>query len=160
MRRIGRPSRAGNSRCRASTERITHARRPPMHIDHVEPGRGACCAPCSRPAPSRCATITRRRGRGQGRRVAGDRRRPGGRGDSARRPRGRCAGHPGDRRGGRRRQAACPTSARAFFLVDPLDGTREFINKRGEFTVNVALDRRRRAGASASSMRRRSASSM
>ena len=26
-----------------------------------------------------------------------------------------------------------------FFLVDPLDGTREFINKRGEFTVNVAL---------------------
>lgn len=26
-----------------------------------------------------------------------------------------------------------------FFLVDPLDGTREFINQRGEFTVNVAL---------------------
>jgi 3'(2'), 5'-bisphosphate nucleotidase len=26
-----------------------------------------------------------------------------------------------------------------FFLVDPLDGTKEFINKRGEFTVNVAL---------------------
>ena len=26
-----------------------------------------------------------------------------------------------------------------FFLVDPLDGTREFINKRDEFTVNVAL---------------------
>ncbi len=26
-----------------------------------------------------------------------------------------------------------------FFLVDPLDGTREFINKRGEFTVNIAL---------------------
>ena len=26
-----------------------------------------------------------------------------------------------------------------FFLVDPLDGTREFIAKRGEFTVNVAL---------------------
>lgn len=26
-----------------------------------------------------------------------------------------------------------------FFLVDPLDGTKEFIQKRGEFTVNVAL---------------------
>ena len=26
-----------------------------------------------------------------------------------------------------------------FFLVDPLDGTREFINKRDEFTVNIAL---------------------
>jgi len=26
-----------------------------------------------------------------------------------------------------------------FFLVDPLDGTKEFINKRGEFTVNIAL---------------------
>lgn len=26
-----------------------------------------------------------------------------------------------------------------FFLVDPLDGTREFINKRGEFTINIGL---------------------
>ena len=26
-----------------------------------------------------------------------------------------------------------------FFLVDPLDGTREFIGRNGEFTVNVAL---------------------
>ena len=26
-----------------------------------------------------------------------------------------------------------------FFLVDPLDGTREFIGRTGEFTVNVAL---------------------
>ncbi|MGH6827460.1 MAG: 3'(2'),5'-bisphosphate nucleotidase CysQ [Rhizomicrobium sp.] len=25
-----------------------------------------------------------------------------------------------------------------FFLVDPLDGTREFLNRNGEFTVNVA----------------------
>ena len=32
-----------------------------------------------------------------------------------------------------------PEIGRAFFLVDPLDGTKEFINKRGEFTVNVAL---------------------
>lgn len=32
-----------------------------------------------------------------------------------------------------------PEIGRAFFLVDPLDGTKEFINKRGEFTVNVAV---------------------
>jgi 3'(2'), 5'-bisphosphate nucleotidase len=28
-----------------------------------------------------------------------------------------------------------------FFLVDPLDGTKEFIARRGEFTVNIALVR-------------------
>lgn len=28
-----------------------------------------------------------------------------------------------------------------FFLVDPLDGTKEFIERRGEFTVNIALIR-------------------
>jgi 3'(2'), 5'-bisphosphate nucleotidase len=27
----------------------------------------------------------------------------------------------------------------AFWLVDPLDGTREFISRNGEFTVNIAL---------------------
>lgn len=26
-----------------------------------------------------------------------------------------------------------------YFLVDPLDGTREFVNRNGEFTVNIAL---------------------
>lgn len=26
-----------------------------------------------------------------------------------------------------------------FFIVDPLDGTKEFIKRRGEFTVNIAL---------------------
>ena len=26
-----------------------------------------------------------------------------------------------------------------YWLIDPLDGTKEFINKNGEFTVNVAL---------------------
>jgi 3'(2'), 5'-bisphosphate nucleotidase len=31
-----------------------------------------------------------------------------------------------------------------FWLVDPLDGTREFINRNGEFTVNVALVRSHR----------------
>lgn len=32
-----------------------------------------------------------------------------------------------------------PDTARRFFLVDPLDGTKEFISKNGEFTVNIAL---------------------
>ena len=29
--------------------------------------------------------------------------------------------------------------SRPFFLVDPLDGTKEFISRNGEFTVNIAL---------------------
>ncbi|MBW8881654.1 MAG: 3'(2'),5'-bisphosphate nucleotidase CysQ [Asticcacaulis sp.] len=32
-----------------------------------------------------------------------------------------------------------PATARKFFLVDPLDGTKEFISRNGEFTVNIAL---------------------
>jgi 3'(2'), 5'-bisphosphate nucleotidase len=32
-----------------------------------------------------------------------------------------------------------PAIGAEFFLVDPLDGTREFIEQRGEFTVNIAL---------------------
>ncbi len=32
--------------------------------------------------------------------------------------------------------AACD---RPFFLVDPIDGTKEFIKKNGEFTINIAL---------------------
>jgi 3'(2'), 5'-bisphosphate nucleotidase len=28
---------------------------------------------------------------------------------------------------------------KTFWLVDPLDGTKEFVNKNGEFTVNIAL---------------------
>lgn len=30
-------------------------------------------------------------------------------------------------------------TANTFFIVDPLDGTKEFIKRRGEFTVNIAL---------------------
>jgi 3'(2'), 5'-bisphosphate nucleotidase len=30
-------------------------------------------------------------------------------------------------------------SSRAFWLVDPLDGTKEFVSRNGEFTINVAL---------------------
>ncbi len=40
-------------------------------------------------------------------------------------------------------ESADPDSIHAvddrFFLVDPLDGTREFIKRNGEFTINIAL---------------------
>ncbi len=36
-----------------------------------------------------------------------------------------------------------PRVGEEFFLVDPLDGTKEFIHRRGDFTVNIALIRRR-----------------
>ncbi len=32
-----------------------------------------------------------------------------------------------------------PQAAPRFFLVDPLDGTREFVKRNGEFTVNIGL---------------------
>ncbi|MCU0968087.1 MAG: 3'(2'),5'-bisphosphate nucleotidase CysQ [Rubrivivax sp.] len=32
-----------------------------------------------------------------------------------------------------------PSPGRLFWLVDPLDGTKEFVSRNGEFTVNVAL---------------------
>jgi 3'(2'), 5'-bisphosphate nucleotidase len=32
-----------------------------------------------------------------------------------------------------------PHVAQQFFLVDPLDGTKEFLSRNGEFTVNIAL---------------------
>ncbi len=35
----------------------------------------------------------------------------------------------------------CPDVAGLFWLVDPLDGTREFVARNGEFTVNIALVR-------------------
>ena len=34
-----------------------------------------------------------------------------------------------------------PRIGAEFYLVDPLDGTREFVARRGEFTVNIALVR-------------------
>ena len=33
----------------------------------------------------------------------------------------------------------CPVVGDTFWLVDPLDGTREFVARNGEFTVNIAL---------------------
>ncbi len=35
-----------------------------------------------------------------------------------------------------------PELGEEFFVVDPLDGTREFLKRNGEFTVNIALCRR------------------
>ena len=32
-----------------------------------------------------------------------------------------------------------PECGRAFILVDPVDGTREFLSRNGEFTINLAL---------------------
>ncbi|QUD89399.1 3'(2'),5'-bisphosphate nucleotidase CysQ [Phenylobacterium montanum] len=32
-----------------------------------------------------------------------------------------------------------PICGQRFFLVDPLDGTKEFLNRNGDFTVNIAL---------------------
>ena len=37
----------------------------------------------------------------------------------------------------------CPQIESSFWLVDPLDGTREFVSRNGEFTVNIALVRDR-----------------
>jgi 3'(2'), 5'-bisphosphate nucleotidase len=35
--------------------------------------------------------------------------------------------------------ASHAVDAETFFLVDPLDGTKEFVQRRGDFTVNIAL---------------------
>ncbi len=32
-----------------------------------------------------------------------------------------------------------PAACACFYLVDPLDGTREFVSRNGQFTVNIAL---------------------
>ena len=40
--------------------------------------------------------------------------------------------------------APAPDPAGRFWLVDPLDGTREFVGRNGEFTVNIALIERGR----------------
>src|SRR5580765_3073068 len=37
-----------------------------------------------------------------------------------------------------------PKVGNRFFLVDPLDGTKEFVKRNGEFTVNIALIENRR----------------
>jgi 3'(2'), 5'-bisphosphate nucleotidase len=41
-------------------------------------------------------------------------------------------------------EAATPAIGELFWLVDPLDGTREFVRRNGQFTVNIALVQKRR----------------
>ena len=36
-------------------------------------------------------------------------------------------------------RGSIPATGQSFWLVDPLDGTKEFVNRNGEFTVNIAL---------------------
>jgi 3'(2'), 5'-bisphosphate nucleotidase len=36
-------------------------------------------------------------------------------------------------------KSGLPAATACFWLVDPLDGTREFVKRNGEFTVNIAL---------------------
>src|ERR1700685_2591487 len=38
-----------------------------------------------------------------------------------------------------RAHLAVPPTEGSFFLIDPLDGTKEYVAGRGEFTVNLAL---------------------
>ncbi len=60
--------------------------------------------------------------------------------DHSRAPGAGRGGHSGrGRRAGR--GGKHPPQAATFFLVDPVDGTKEFIQKRGDFTVNIALVR-------------------
>jgi len=41
-------------------------------------------------------------------------------------------------------ESSSPEVGARFWLVDPLDGTREFVRRNGEFTVNIALIENRR----------------
>ena len=102
-----------------------------------------------------CGTRRSARRPQQGRPFPGHRRRPCGRGGDSRRPGPRAprrAGRVG-RGGSRALPADLPGS---FVLVDPLDGTRELLAGRDEFTVNSAIVTAA-VRASASSPRRRRA---
>ncbi len=108
-------------------------------------GRRGAARPAHRPSSRRAAAaiLAVRAGaldtRDQGRPVAGHRRRRGGRGRHPRRPGAAAAGRC---RWCRRKPPASAPPARSptrFILVDPLDGTREFIAGRDEFTVNLAI---------------------
>src|SRR5690606_11974529 len=47
------------------------------------------------------------------------------------------------------REGVTAEAADAFVLVDPIDGTREFLKRTGDFTVNIALIQKRRPVAGA-----------
>ena len=91
----------------------------------------------------------------QERPLAGHRRRRGVGGHHCGRRCPAAARHHGDRRGKRRPPPRRRASEPSFVLVDPLDGTKEFLAGRDEFTVNVAIvtqwrsGRRHRRGAGA-----------
>ena len=88
------------------------------------------------PVPPSWGTTTRGSGHAQGRCEPGHRGRQGLRGDHPRvtsAPRARDSGRVGGDAG------EPETVGRRYFLVDPLDGTKEFIKKRSDFTVNIAL---------------------
>ena len=52
---------------------------------------------------------------------------------------GLTAGFPGLPLVTEEQSATHDLSARTFLIVDPLDGTKEFVQRRGDFTVNIAL---------------------
>ena len=52
-----------------------------------------------------------------------------------------------------RAESHAQPAAERFFLIDPLDGTKEFISGDGAYTVNIALDRRRRGDRSGRRLR-------
>ena len=81
----------------------------------------------------------RRRGRDEGRHDAGHHRRP--RGGGGADAKGCIAPRRASRSSPRKRwrRAACRRRGDAFFLVDPLDGTRAFIKGSPEFTINIGL---------------------
>lgn len=53
--------------------------------------------------------------------------------------RGLAAGAPGIPVVTEEQTATHGAAGEVFFLVDPLDGTKEFVQRRGDFTVNIAL---------------------
>ncbi len=53
--------------------------------------------------------------------------------------RGLAAAFPGETIVTEEQAASHALTASRFFIVDPLDGTKEFVQRRGDFTVNIAL---------------------
>ena len=121
-----------------ASERATVAARAALCQMGARPGYHAMRHGRSRPARLAADLAARGRRRDPGgarprlrdaaeaRRLARHRGRPRGRGADRGRAARRHAGHPGGRRGGDRGRARAGARPTAFWLVDPLDGTREF----------------------------------
>ena len=95
-------------------------------------------ASCRRRAGDHAVRGAGARGPHQGRPQPGDRSRRGRRGDHPARTRTLLPGIAGGV-GGSCLAECRRRNRRTFILVDPLDGTREFIDGRDEFTVNIAI---------------------